>query len=316
MEDASFLHVENMNMYDTIEHDMRHSKEYLANIKFNFIEVYHKFVFLKRLKGEKPEESTQKKEDLQRVKGLVEGSRQRIEGLSQEIALFAQKLGSKDAEVRELKEKEMLLQRRVEAAAAKAKVVKEYVDVKEKNTRVLAQIEALKTEIEHTKKDLQAKAARAEARKKLLEKAREERVRSEEKLDTLQKIANQKLVYQYNWYNHFSTLLYKMLGVKVIDVRQSVHRPQHSVYTSLRETSAEAQEQTNEITVKLLAKKKERTVVLTLSFVNGHVHSYAVHRTEGVAQVPPSSCEELFKYCKDTNSIKFFIFESVSLQLC
>ncbi len=54
--------------YGSIEHDMRHSKKYLANLKFNYIELLHKELFLRAVGGEEVPVQGERKSELKRRK--------------------------------------------------------------------------------------------------------------------------------------------------------------------------------------------------------------------------------------------------------
>jgi len=310
---------ESMHMYDTVEHDMRQSKEYMANVKFNFIEVFHKLRFLKKLKGDAPSEEErpeESKEKLQLVKKEAEKIRASIEQISKEIADKKNLLKRKSADLAEKSEKQSALIKRVQEIEEKERIVREFVEIKQENEKVQQRTKRLLEEKSGMKTLKERKSEQIAAKRETAETLRRERGRREERLQLLQKEANQQMVYLYSWYRQFGTVYTRLVGLKVIDVRQSRHRQVQEVYASTEGKSApEKEEQNSEINVKIISKKDGRAAVLALVFVDGRMESYSVHKTEDSAQTQATNCDELFQYCRKINSNKFFVFESINQQM-
>ncbi|KAI5140643.1 hypothetical protein NEPAR04_0384 [Nematocida parisii] len=304
-----------MSIYDTIEHDMRHSKEYLANMKFNYIEVLHKSIFLKRLRGQPDEEVLSSKEELVSTKKQIEEFRKKFEKISHEVYCLREEAEKQERILRTTKEKEALLKKRIEEITNTEKTLKAFAEIKtDHELRISAMAQTQKT-IEETERKLSAQADGLTTKTTLKESLFTQKANLQSRLKDLQKTSNQQQVYQYNWYKQFMSVLYKLVGIKVIDVRQSVHKQQEAVYNSTEDREQKKKENINEISVKLLSKKKGKTIVITLIFIDGKINNYTIHKTEGAAQIKSVCCNELFNYCKKVNSTKYFIFEGIYLQL-
>ncbi|KAI5191526.1 hypothetical protein NEMIN01_1552 [Nematocida minor] len=305
-----------MSIYDTIEHDMRHSKEYLANMKFNYIEVLHKSIFLKRLRGQKEEEeATSQKEELVETKKRIEELRKRFEKISQEVIQLREQAERQENALRATREKEIVMKKRIDEISNTEKTLKKFTEIKREHEFRVEKIRQIKQKIEETENEISAKKQTVNTKLSAKESLMSQKTFLQERLKDLQKTANQQLVYQYNWYKQFISVFYKLVGIRVIDVRQSIHKHQEAVYTSIENGKKEKKENTNEISIKLLSKQKEKTVVITLVFVDGKIHGHTIHKTEGTSQIEPISCSSLFNYCKKVNSTKYFIFESIYQQL-
>ncbi|KAH9386878.1 uncharacterized protein NEMAJ01_1774 [Nematocida major] len=304
-----------MSIYDTIEHDMRHSKEYLANIKFNFIEVLHKSIFLKRLRGQEESEGTGCKEALVGAKKQIEDLRKQFEKTSHDVAFLRGEAEKHESMLRTTKEKEMILKKRIDEITQTEKTLSAFSEIKKDHEVRAESIRKLRLKIEDAENKVKACRQATDAKDVVRESLVLQKTDLQARLKDLQQTANQQLVYQYNWHKQFVSVFYKLVGIRVIDVRQNVHKHQETTYSSAENREQKKKEDINEISIKLLAKRDERTVVITLIFVDDKIHSYTVHKTEGVAQIEPLQCDLLFEYCKKMNSIKHFIFESFHQQL-
>lgn len=304
------------SIYYTIEHDMRHSKEYLANMKFNYIEVLHKSIFLKRLRGQREEDPIQrKKEELVETKKRIEEMRKKFERISHEISVLREQSKEQEATLRERKEKETILKKRIEEISNTKETIKKFTEIKKDHEAREIRIREIKEKIEKEENRLKVERKELETKQLVKDSLLVQKDSLQDRLKTLHKTSNQQLVYQYNWYKLFLNVFYKLARIRVIDVRQSTHRHQGTIYTSTEDKEKKKKESIDEIAVKLLSKKGERTVVITLSFVDGKLDGYNIHRTEGTSQIEPVSCDKLFQYCKKVNSVRYFIFESIDSQL-
>ncbi|KFG25433.1 uncharacterized protein NESG_02207 [Nematocida ausubeli] len=304
-----------MSIYDTVEHDMRHSKEYLANMKFNYIEVLHKSIFLKRLRGQQGSEVPNCKDELVATKKQIEEFRRRFEKISHEVSALREEAEKQESILRSAKEKETLLVKKIEEIASTEKTLKAFSEIKEDHEERVREIAQVHSSIEDLEKRIDQQTQLLSTKTTMKETLSGQKISLQERLSDLQKTSNQQLVYQYNWYKQFMSVLYKLVGIRVIDVRQSIHKHQETIYNSTEDREQKKKENTNEISVKLLSKQKDRTVVITLIFINGKLNSYMFHKTEGALQIEPACCNELFEYCKKVNSTKHFIFEGMHQQL-
>lgn len=306
---------QSLSIYDTIEHDMRHSKEYLANIKFNYIEVLHKSIFLKRLRGQTETEVESSKEALVETKKQIEEQRKKFEKISEEVMLLREKEEKQENALRRAREREALLKKRINEITKTEKTLKEFSEIKRDHGVRMESVKNLREKITKAESTLKVGKTSVESKAPIKDSLIQQRAHLQERLKDLQKTANQQLVYQYNWYKQFMSLFYKLVGIRVIDVRQSVYKHQETTYNSTEGRGQKKKDDTNEISIKFLSKKNESTVVITLIFVDGKVCKYGVHKTEGTLQIEPVSCDTLFNYCKKVNSTKYFIFESIYQQL-
>ncbi|KAI5185788.1 hypothetical protein NEHOM01_1065 [Nematocida homosporus] len=304
-----------ISLYGTIEHDMRHSKEYLANIKFNYVEVMHKYIFLKVLRGDMSEEISSQKEELVKKKEEIERYRRSIESLSADISRATNTLEDQKQKLSQIKEKEFIIRKRIEEAMNKAQAVSQFAEIKQKNSTYLAQIASCTSEIEQRQVNIQTYKRLVEERNRALVQTNSRKSVADERLKDLQQAANQQMVYLYNWYTQFGSVFMRLVGAKIIDIRKSEQKKLQSIYSSTGEEVPDREEKSSLISIKILAKKKNRTAVITLSFVNGKLDAHTIYKTEDTLQIKPQVCDELFSYCQTTNSTKFFLFESINRQM-
>lgn len=303
-----------MRQYDTVEHDMRHSKEYLANIKFNFVEIIHKVIFLQKLKGNVIQMEPVK-DLLIKKKEEIEKMRKKLEILSERMADVSISLEEKKKELIRIKEQEHIMLKRIEGASSKEQTIRHISKIREQHKKDLECIERIKEEISDKNKENRRRKETYDRKKSYFAEICRRREEIENKLEVLQKDANQQMVYQYNWYKQFSSVMKNLIGAKIIDVQQIEQKQPSSVYSSINGETQAAEEKIRRTSIKILAWHKDRTAIITLAFVDGKFDSYSIYRTKNNVQIPTAECQELFTYCQRTNSVKLFLFEGIAHQI-
>ncbi|KAI5179098.1 hypothetical protein NEFER01_1965 [Nematocida sp. LUAm1] len=107
----------------------------------------------------------------------------------------------------------------------------------------------------------------------------------------------------------------QLVGAKVVDIQHTEQKASSLIYSSTEKDIPKVEEKKSKVTIKILAKKHNRTVIVTLVFLDSKLEGYAIYRTENNLQTAPESCDNLFSYCQRTNSTKYFLFKSIHQQL-
>ncbi|OAG29965.1 hypothetical protein NEDG_01512 [Nematocida displodere] len=300
--------MEGTSMYDTIEHDMRHSKEYLSNIKFNYIEILHKSILLNKVvdSTESVEKEAIKPKLIQRKKE-VEGVRETIERLSKEEYFLKRELEERVQVLAQSRAQEAAVLRRIEELLKQEKTLKEFAEIKENNEDNLKDIKELAQQIEQADRQREVSQETLQSMRAQLKTSQIRKVELEQTLQTTEKVENQQIIYQYSWYKKFYSLFTAILGVKVVDVREVEHKVPESTYNSTCTAPCTPKVHENDVSVKILAKKQDQMISIGLLFVDGKVSSYTIHATPSIHLSP--AIDELFAYCKYVNSTKFFLLE-------
>ncbi|KAI5179606.1 hypothetical protein NEOKW01_0069 [Nematocida sp. AWRm80] len=199
----------NTNSFMTIEHDMVYSKEYLSNIKFNYIEVLHKYIFLHKLNNLNVP-VTRRKEELKSIKGEVFTITNRIADLSSSIYQEYRRnieeynrYSSKAQEYEEILMNIDKLKYKLGVYTKYSKLVNKIEQYNQSNQEIYQRIGQL---TKYNNEEIQ-ESIRA---------IRSKRIEIESKHSC---ISGNSIYYVYKYNKYIYSILHSIIGVKIVDVR-------------------------------------------------------------------------------------------------
>lgn len=307
------------HVYDTIEHDMRHSREYLSNVKFNYIEVLHKVIFLEKIKGPykkglpDPRNTSANnlmvKKSLIEAKEEVESLRSEMEKLSYDFAQTSASLHKAATDLANLQAKQAEIRRRIEEAQGKERAIRECEALEAEKERKRREKEETRKEIEELLSETQKKEREQTLAAQDLATCTQSLVQKRRSLQALEQAANKHIVFQFEWYSRFSPAFFSLTGIRVLEVGKIERHHVETKYASINHKAEHKTEKASEVVVKMQIQKSGETHMLTLSFLEGAVHSYALE-TSSSTTCPNEKVAELFRYCEKLNALRFFIFQT------
>lgn len=299
--------------YETIEHDMRYCKEYLTNLKFNYIELTHKEIFLRAIIGghrggeaREDGQGEEVKEKLKEKKREIRRMEEDMERLSREIYEEERLLGARKKALSETKALQSDLVRRIHDIEKREEALRRYNEIKKEEEAKVARINSLVVEIDDKKKSAHAREKAVADKRRALECLREKKAFFRRRIELFEQRRSAPVFYLYNWYRTFTAVFSKCLGAKIGDVKKAKHRPETSILQMAQEKEPE-EALADEITVTVIAVLEgNASIPIAISFVDGRLHGVTINGAS-----PNGNSADLLSYCKRVNSAKFLLFESL-----
>lgn len=300
------------SLYETIEHDMRYSKEYLANLKFNYIELAHKELFLRKLGGAEEEGAdlpgAEIKDRLCGKKKEVELVERQMEQLSREIHDENLLLCQRREALQRMAEEEAAASARIDELVRREEKLRRFNVIKKEGEEKVQRIESVVLEIEEKKRALSKLMRAISEKKQLLEAAQREKEKGKRHLELLNLRTNAKILELYSWYRNFNLVFRRLFGIQIESMKSSARQKERAMCPSPHDPILPANSEDCAIDVEVaLLLREGHTFSVTLAFLDGKFAGCSA------CQVLGTDISSLVGYCKEINSPKFLLFELLFL---
>jgi chromosome segregation ATPase len=292
--------------YGSIEHDMRHSKECLANLRFNYIELLHKEIFLRALGGEEVPVQRERKGELKKRKEEIDGMDEEMEQLSRSIYEERKSLGERKEHLEEMRQKERNMAKRLGEVAKRRELLERVRGLRREEEGNVEKISRVVVDVDNLRARVQEKEKENAERKRRVADVRAKRTLLEKKVRAIEERRSAESLYLYHWHRQFNDVATRLLGLSVEGVERNEYR-REGVFSSSGEGSNEVHSSEITVSVKMVLGKK--AVPLQIVFTDG--------RLSGVSFVGESplkgKTDSLLSYCILVSSVKYMLFEMVFL---